>query len=341
MSELINTTPQTGDIRWQLLSSVAACTLVAAVTLTPAQAADKDRPVVWVELGGQLQRLQSSQEPFRPAFLDVQPRPNYEMISPDVPQRLPRFSISGDAKLTLQPHGSDWAFSAGVRYGRANGNKMLHQQTQTMQLLKTSIWANPKLLPRYFTRWGHEKAAHKQSYLVADFTAGRDVGIGSQSAVSSLLNFGVRFAQFSSRSKVHHSALPDPHVTMVPTGMGFNKYKSIGFHHSYFASLDGERSFRGVGPSLSWDASARLAGDEGGDEVTFDWGVNGALLFGRQRVAGSLSPPSASSTVSSMRLRVRPRSPPATQPRWIVRAAASSPISAASQACPSNIPTPR
>lgn len=288
MSELINTTTTASrDIRRQLLSSVAACTLLAAVTLTPANAAEDDRPTVWIELGGQLQRLQNSQELFRPAFLDVQPRPNYEVISPDVPQRLPRYAISGEASISLMPHGTDWTLSAGARYGRANGNKMLHQQTETQQLMKTQIFANPKSLYRNFTRWGHEKASHKQSYLIADFTAGRDVGIGTHSTVSSQINFGVRFAQFSSRSSVRHSALPDPHVTMVPTGLGLHKYKSIGFHHSYFASLNSERSFRGVGPSLSWDASARLSGDDDGEEVTFDWGVNGALLFGRQKVDGS------------------------------------------------------
>lgn len=287
MSELINTTTASHDIRWQLLTSVAACSLLAAITITPANAADEDRPTVWIELGGQLQRLQSSQEPFRPAFLNVQPRPNYEVISPDVPQRLPRYAISGEASISLVPHGSDWALSAGVRYGRANGNKTLHQQTQTKQMMKTVIFANPKSMYRTFTRWGHEKVSHKQSYLIADFTAGRDVGIGTHSTVNSLINFGVRFAQFSSRSSVRHSALPDPHVTAVPTGGGFNKYKNIGFQHTYLANLESERSFRGIGPSLSWDASARLSGNDDGDEITFDWGVNGALLFGRQKVGGS------------------------------------------------------
>jgi hypothetical protein len=254
---------------------------------TPASAGQDDRPTAWIELGGQFQRLQNSQEPFIPGFLNVQPRPNYEVISPDVPQRLPRYAISGEGKLTLAPHGTDWSLSAGVRYGRANGKKSLHQQTETQRLMKTQVFANPKSLYRNFTRWGQERVSHKQSYLVADFAVGRDVGIGTQSSVNSLINFGVRFAQFSTRSTVHHSALPDPHVTMVPTGFGLHKYKSIGFHHSYFADLNSERSFRGVGPSLSWDASARLSGDDDGQGVSFDWGLNGALLFGRQKVGGS------------------------------------------------------
>jgi hypothetical protein len=44
-----------------------------------------------------------------------------------------------------------------------------------------------------------------------------------------------------------------------------------------------ERSFRGIGPSLSWNASATVLGNKDQGELTFDWGVTGALLFGRQK----------------------------------------------------------
>jgi len=286
MSELINTTTASGGIRWQLLTSVAACTLLAAVTITPASAADEDRPTVWIELGGQLQRLQNSQEPFRPAFLNIQPRPNYEVISPDTPQRLPRHEISGEAKISFTPRGTDWALSAAVRYGRTNGKKHLRQQTETKRLMKTNVFANPKSLYQPFTRWGHTKAAHNQSHMLVDFAVGKDVGLGTQSQHNtSFFNLGVRFAQFSSKTTVKHSALPDPYITMVPTG-ALGKYKRVAHHHSYFANLNSEHSFRGVGPSLTWDGSVAIAGDFDESTIGFDWGVNGALLFGRQKVSG-------------------------------------------------------
>ncbi len=44
-----------------------------------------------------------------------------------------------------------------------------------------------------------------------------------------------------------------------------------------------ERSFKGVGPSLSWEGSAALAGNKEDGELALDWGMNGALLFGRQQ----------------------------------------------------------
>src|SRR6185437_8257911 len=55
-------------------------------------------------------------------------------------------------------------------------------------------------------------------------------------------------------------------------------------YHSNLAHLSAVRSFHGVGPSLSWNASAPLiAADSQESEVTLDWGLNVALLFGRQK----------------------------------------------------------
>ncbi len=50
------------------------------------------------------------------------------------------------------------------------------------------------------------------------------------------------------------------------------------------AAADISRDFRGLGPSISWDASAPLVGNPRNAEFTFDWGANAALLFGRQKV---------------------------------------------------------
>jgi hypothetical protein len=47
------------------------------------------------------------------------------------------------------------------------------------------------------------------------------------------------------------------------------------------------RDFHGIGPSLSWNASAALAGNKQGGELALDWGINGAVLFGRQKARTS------------------------------------------------------
>ena len=54
-------------------------------------------------------------------------------------------------------------------------------------------------------------------------------------------------------------------------------------YHSNAASLRAARSFHGIGPSLSWNASVPLMDDPQNSELTFDWGLNAAILFGRQR----------------------------------------------------------
>jgi len=47
--------------------------------------------------------------------------------------------------------------------------------------------------------------------------------------------------------------------------------------------MQATRSFQGVGPTVSWTGSTPLIGNRQDSELTFDWGANGALLFGRQK----------------------------------------------------------
>ncbi len=47
-------------------------------------------------------------------------------------------------------------------------------------------------------------------------------------------------------------------------------------------------SFLGIGPSVSWSGDISVIGNEEG-AVTVDWGVNAAILFGRQKSKGCTS----------------------------------------------------
>jgi iron complex outermembrane receptor protein len=60
-------------------------------------------------------------------------------------------------------------------------------------------------------------------------------------------------------------------------------YRARYSFYNYTMFARAARSFRGVGPSLSWNASAALLGNRNAGELTFDWGINGAVLFGRQK----------------------------------------------------------
>jgi iron complex outermembrane recepter protein len=71
----------------------------------------------------------------------------------------------------------------------------------------------------------------------------------------------------------------------------FGGYKFPAYHityqtasfNTYHVTGHADRDFHGIGPALSWSASTPFAGNSQDGEITFDWGANAALLFGKQR----------------------------------------------------------
>ena len=63
------------------------------------------------------------------------------------------------------------------------------------------------------------------------------------------------------------------------------RYAPIHFH-DYAVVASSQRSFRGFGPSIAWNASAPFAGNSDRREISLDWGANAAVLFGRQKAKG-------------------------------------------------------
>jgi hypothetical protein len=52
---------------------------------------------------------------------------------------------------------------------------------------------------------------------------------------------------------------------------------------TYALAGQAARSFHGIGPSLSWEGSTPFSGNLHDGQFNIDWGINGALLFGRQK----------------------------------------------------------
>jgi len=279
MSEFTNIHTKRSDIRWQLLATVSAATLSICAAPQAASAQDQDRPTVWVELGGQLERTNTSIEPFAPKFILENLGAPHNFTSPLEPERFPRSSFGGEGSITFQPHGSDWAFTAVIRYGRSNNKKHLHQQTST-QIARTFFPGAPvKYQP--ITRWNDTATVNRETHTILDFRAGRDLGLGLMGhASTSNIEFGVRYAQFSSKANTVFHSLPDQYFPK--NFINFHIH-----HHSYYARQDLTHSFRGVGPSVAWNGSASLAGKAETSELSFDWGANASVLFGRQKVAGT------------------------------------------------------
>src|SRR6185437_4184068 len=127
------------------------------------------------------------------------------------------------------------------------------------------------------------EARSSESHTVLDFQVGRDIGVGLLgSGTRSTFNLGVRFAQFGSRSNVAFKSDPDAHPTFkyFPNGA---KIVRGAIYHSNAAAESAIRNFHGVGPSIAWSASAGIAGTNEEGKILLDWGVNAAVLFGRQK----------------------------------------------------------
>ncbi len=282
MSELIQKYDDRATIRWKLLTGASALALAAYVSsATMARAEDADRPLVWIELGGQMEAMQGLSAPFTAPFMTaITPTPGpYKNGSFIQNQRPPRFAFGEEGKISFQPEDSDWIFAAGVRYGRSHGNRHVHHQTQVAPYQLT-FGTSHFTFTKYAAPFADTKAPFSEKHAIVDFSAGKDIGLGMFGrGGSSTLSAGVRFAQFASRSSVDIHARPvlTPHFGFFPS---LPKYFSW---NQYAMTGHASRDFKGLGPSLSWNASAALLGDAEHGELMLDWGVNAAALFGRQK----------------------------------------------------------
>jgi iron complex outermembrane receptor protein len=258
--------------------------------------ADKDsgRPPLWIELGGGLDFLSEPQTRFAPSFLSSVTIPAQHKAL-DV-QSPPAYGLDEDAKISWQPEESDWIISASVRYGRANADRHSHQQTDNAVIpFHFTSKYGPRSGSFYPSR--HVKVADGQSqqsetHTIMDFTAGKDVGLGMFGLDgSSVVSGGARIAQFSSKSSVTLRAEPDVHYTPAAPITNFAQYAAFVndpglVFHDFAGSEQVSRSFHGIGPTIAWNTSAPVLGGDDGGSISFDWGLNAALLFGRQTARG-------------------------------------------------------
>jgi len=316
MSELINTQTGRNEFRRQLLTTVSALALIGNVYGAQDAKADgdTDRPTLWIELGGQLEQQTGQGDPYAPSFVaNNLDSPAFKPVSPLHVEKPPLFSNGAEAGLTFEPAGTDWVFSASIRYGRSTGHKKFlqsHILTHTAHRTfahRHYIYITPHsgyygslyVIKQTVHQTAPQTAAvlvtQSQSHAIIDFAVGRDVGVGMFGGASNF-NAGVRFAQFASRTFGTINARQDKFLTF------YNAYSQIHFHtqfptalwrkagegnHIYRAAIQSRRDFHGVGPSVSWNASLPVFGEAQAGILSVDWGANAAVLFGRQRASGS------------------------------------------------------
>jgi iron complex outermembrane receptor protein len=264
--------------------------------------ADNSKPPLWLELGGQFALLDNSQQSFSPSFVSTVTEPSQLKALNE--QRPPVDALDEDAKLSYQPDGSDWVFSAAVRYGRSAANRHIHAQTPNadVKVLPLTVdglksingigFGNYSAYPSKHVKFADGLSQQSERHTILDFLVGKDVGLGMFGLDgSSIASGGVRVAQFASKANINLNAMPDVHYPTAAIANHAQKYQFIHNKmrfHDYQASLTDKESFHGLGPELVWNASAPVAGN-GTDNgaIAFDWGANFAVLFGRQKASGS------------------------------------------------------
>jgi iron complex outermembrane receptor protein len=288
MSELMNAQKTKRDFRLQLLTTVSSLALLMGVYgASESRAADEDidSPTIWIEFGGGMNHVSGQGASFAPRFLSKYS--NSVVLQSTTPlqaQNPVPLSFSEEGKITFQPESSDWLFSVGVNYGRSGNSKHVQHQTYGSFFISYKYGIPPANEgKRFIDKFADTHTSRTESHAILDFQVGKDVGLGVFGKdSSSIINLGVRFAQFVSNATFDIRARPNLQfkTLTLPT---FHATFHLPYFHTYHATGHASRSFHGVGPSLSWSNSTPLAGNSKNGEVIFDWCANAALLFGRQK----------------------------------------------------------
>jgi iron complex outermembrane receptor protein len=238
--------------------------------------ADNGKPPLWIKLGGNFDQLSDGQQPFDPPF--VNSVPSY-LPSPLAAQKPPGIGLDWEAAASFEPNDSDWVFSADIRYGRSSSKRHVHQQT-TPAPVPITLDGQPHGDGYAATRYVDTQTSNSESHMIFDFMAGKDVGLGMFDLDgSSVVSGGMRMASFTSNSVAS--------IFTIPESVDVGHQPKYSSQHNYSGSSNVKRSFHGIGPALSWNASTPLGGTEQNGEITIDWGSNAAILFGRQRASGN------------------------------------------------------
>ena len=161
----------------------------------------------------------------------------------------------------------------GLTYGRSlRGHKTSHDQTYKT---KSDVGPAGGIVGKYdYTNYYFINTEQRSStnHLILDFQAGKDVGLGMFGGKSTL-KAGIRWAKLNEGASGHMSGFTKP---------PYHVYKTF-----VIADFLAKHSFDGIGPSVSWDSSVPFAGNQS-DELSLDWGIDAALLFGKQKTRMTL-----------------------------------------------------
>jgi hypothetical protein len=185
-----------------------------------------------------------------------------------------------NVKLTYRPV-SGWTVSGAYMYGKTNGQSRQGAYEDVPGLTVPALFGGGTKYVDQVDNYAVTAVHDSEEFAIVDFKVGTDVGLGVFSADgTSTLAAGLRYASLQSNSSVATGGIGGSYI--APNLTALSGVKS---HDVYSkVSLDSRRKFEGAGPSVSWDASVRLLGDDNGGHADIDWAVGAAVLFGKQTV---------------------------------------------------------
>lgn len=291
--------------RARLLASVSAIALTISVAAADPASAANDPPI-WIEAGWHFENVHDSAGAFTLPLNDLIPPSG---ITGPLTDSFNRSSQGADGKITFQPDGTGWLFSASIRYGRTHirghVSQVQHLPTTSFDRYHTSIPTYPFPYHRTSAVPVQQTANRidadtvlSETHYILDFQAGKDVGLGLFGHGStSVLSAGVRIANFTSGLKVmQFHAKENVHVTYTQRVQQTRAFfpsstRTVPWYRTHgkqiWNQLSGgpssSHNFIGVGPTIDWEASAPLWDDAERNGISLDWSVNAGFLFGKQK----------------------------------------------------------
>jgi hypothetical protein len=239
-----------------------------------------------LQFGGNFSQLADDWQHYRPSFVSMLPD---GLPSPTSVEESPDNGFDWEGKLSIQPENSDWVLKAGIRYGRSGTNGQLHKslapQTAafpitgracTGPLHRCTAFANADA-----NRLVDAETNAREQHTMADFTVGKEIGIGMFGADGKgTIGGGVRMAQLAT------DAFADLNMNANWAATHTNPRGAFAQQtwHLYQGVSKEHRSFHGWGPQVTWDADQPVWGVAESGEVSIDWGLNAAFLLGQQKI---------------------------------------------------------
>jgi len=289
MSELHNTSAV--RIRQTLLATASAIVLVASLPGV-AQATDKDRPTVWIEGGWHFEDVTGDADIFVPP-MDAEARATGLPSLTAIENKLGH-TYGAEGSISFQPKGSDWIFTASARYGRSQTTRrVLTDKTIVGPQLKNTSFQpggfDIVTVSPTFTAYADHFANSREAHAIVDFQVGKDIGIGLLGhGTDTVISFGARYAQMNARSKAHSYANPEADFVQLQFTFGsIHKYRIRTPNYRSAAFMERTDNLHALGPSLSMKNTTGLLGTVEEGQLALDWGMNAALLFGRQKAKTS------------------------------------------------------